>query len=220
LADLPPSSVLDLGCSGGELAVRLRKLGHHVTGVDAEEVPGIYEHVDEFVKADLGAGLPDSLTGPFDVIVAADVLEHVARPEALLDDVGSRLAPGGRVVVSIPNFAHWYPRLRVVLGLFDYDRRGILDVGHLRFFTRRSFERMARKQGFVTVRCHSVGVPIEVTKRGGKPGPNGSLGRRLAAIDRVLVVLRPNLFAYQYVFRLEPHVAAGSGASGGDGEPK
>ncbi len=207
LAALAPISVLDVGCSAGELATRLRKLGHRVTGVDAEEVPGIHENVDEFVRADLNGGLPDSLRGPFDLIVAADVLEHVARPERLLEDFATRLAPGGRVVVSIPNFAHWYPRLRVAVGRFDYDRRGILDVGHLRFFTRRSFERLAKKHGFDTVRCHGVGIPVEVAKRGARTGAGGSAGRWFSAVDRVLVLAWPNLFAYQYVLDLVPDPA-------------
>ncbi len=180
LAAAAPSSVLDLGCSGGELANRLRKLGHRVTGVDAEAHGEIAEHVDEFVRADLNAGLPDSLQGPFDVVVAADVLEHVGRPGDVLDGVRQRLADGGRLYASIPNFAHWYPRLRVLSGWFDYDRRGILDAGHLRFFTRRSFERLAAKHGFEVVRCHSVGIPVEVAKRGrarGRAAPSGGGSR-------------------------------------------
>jgi glycosyltransferase involved in cell wall biosynthesis len=203
LAAIGPSSVLDLGCSGGDLALRLRKLGHQVTGVDAEKLAGVEDNVDEFVQADLNDPLPDVLAGPFDVIVAADVLEHVARPERLLADIRTRLGAEGRVVVSIPNFAHWYPRLRVLSGRFDYDRRGILDAGHLRFFTRRSLERMARKQGFDTVRCSGVGVPVEVTQRGGT-GHAGAISRWLSAADRVLVLLWPSLFAYQYVLELVP----------------
>lgn len=210
LSEMPPSSVLDLGCSSGELANRLRKLGHRVTGVDAEQDPEVAEHVDEFVLADLNNGLPDAASGPYQIVVAADVLEHVARPGVLLDGIRDRLGTDGRLIASVPNFAHWYPRLRVLSGWFDYDRRGILDAGHLRFFTRRSFERLAQKHGFEVLRCRSVGIPVEVAKRGARTGSRGRLGRWLSAVDRVLVVLRPNLFAYQYVFELR---AARGGAS-------
>jgi len=203
LADLPPSRVLELGCASGELARRMRKLGHRVTGVDNKIIEGVEDHVDELVVADLDAGLPESVRGPFDVVVAADVLEHVARPGALLDTVRERLAPGGRVVVSVPNFAHWYPRLRVAAGRFDYDRRGILDASHLRFFTGASFERLARRHGYAVARRTSVGVPFEVARRGGRLGGHG-LARRLSALDRALVALWPNLFAYQHLFVLVP----------------
>jgi glycosyltransferase involved in cell wall biosynthesis len=203
LAELPAGSVLDLGCSSGELSRRIRKLGHAVTGVDATEPPDAGEHFDRFVAADLDGPLPDAVGGPFDVVVAADVLEHLAQPGRLLEELAPRLAPGGRVLASVPNFAHWYPRLRVGLGRFDYDRRGILDAGHLRFFTKRSFERLARRHGYLVRRTSSVGVPFEVTGRGGRPGSR-RVPAWLGALDRALVGLWPNLFAYQYLFELVP----------------
>ena len=54
------------------------------------------------------------------------------------------------IVASVPNFGHWYPRLRTAAGLFDYDQRGILDRTHVRFFTRRSFRRAVANTGLVT----------------------------------------------------------------------
>ena len=203
LAELPAGAVLDLGCSTGELSRRIRKLGHAVTGVDAAEPPDAADHFDRFVVADLDRPLPAAVAGPFDVVVAADVLEHLAHPGRLLDDVAGRLAEGGRVLASVPNFAHWYPRLRVFAGRFDYDRRGILDAGHLRFFTRRSFERLARGHGYAVRRCTSVGIPFEVTGRGGRPG-RARLGTWLGAADRALLAVWPGLFSYQYVFELVP----------------
>lgn len=208
----PVGRVLDLGCSGGALASRLRKLGHHVTGVDSAELPGVRDATDDFVLADLDAGIPSELKGPFDVVVAADVLEHVRAPETLLAQARALLAPGGWVLVSIPNFVHWYPRARIALGLFDYDRRGILDADHVRFFTRRSFERLARQQNFAVRRQEPVGLPLEVLHRGGNAPGGGPAGSARAAralgfagrLSRLLVALRPNLFAYQYVMRLEP----------------
>ncbi|MHB1487769.1 MAG: methyltransferase domain-containing protein [Acidimicrobiales bacterium] len=202
----PGRRVLDLGCSGGALAAQLRKLGHYVIGVDATEVPGVREATDEFFLADLDTGLPADLEGSFDVVVAADVLEHVRSPEILLGQVRSLLAPGGWVLVSIPNFVHFYPRIRIALGLFDYDRRGILDADHVRFFTRRSFERLARSQDFVVRRSEPVGLPLEVLRRGGDStrSRSGWALHLIGRLGRLMVALRPNLFAYQYVMRLEP----------------
>src|SRR3546814_14300058 len=110
-----------------------------------------------FVSADLEQGIPDEVGDGFDVVICADVLEHVRHPEALLDDIRGRLRPGGSVIASIPNFGHWYPRARVALGRFDYDARGILDRGHVRFFTKRTEERRAGKEGVST--CRSRGSP-------------------------------------------------------------
>ena len=201
-----PSRVLDLGCSDGYLAEQLRGLGHHVTGVDLVAHNGVKERVDHFVEADLEQGLPPELEGRFDVILAADVLEHVRSPERILEQVRPRLAPGGSLVVSVPNFGHWYPRVRVALGRFDYDRRGILDRDHVRFFTKRSFERLASNAGFRVVRRTGTGLPVEVVDRGGHGQHVGSgrAARALSRIDRVSVAARPQLFAYQLVYELVP----------------
>ena len=195
--------VLDLGCSDGSLAGRLRALGHHVTGVDIVAHDGVRDRVGEFIEADLELGIPPRVTGPFDVVLVADVLEHVRHPEALLDQITSVLAPGGSVIVSVPNFGHWYPRLRVMLGRFDYDRRGILDRDHVRFFTKRSFERLARARGYRVTRRTATGIPTEVVERGARSdAASTGIARFVSRMDRAAVAVRPQLFAYQFIYEL------------------
>ena len=90
-------------------------------------------------------------------------------------------------------------------GRFDYDRRGILDRDHIRFFTRKSFERLARSAGLSVRRHEAIGLPIEVVDRGGeRASANSGLGRNAKRLDRAGVTLCPTLFAYQYLFELEP----------------
>lgn len=216
LAAVEPARVLDLGCADGWLAAHARKVGHEVVGVDVLERPGVVDRVDRFVRADLDQGIPEEVGGDFDVVLAADVLEHVREPRALLQEFTSRLAPGGVVFTSVPNFAHWYPRARAVTGRFDYDHRGILDRGHIRFFTRDSFERMARHAGFTPVRREAVGTPFEVLQRGGSR-PRGRILRAVEAADRVAVAARPTLFGYQFLYELRPasssHTGVGDGST-------
>ena len=202
MAQRRPAEVVDLGCSDGLLSLQIKSLGHTVTGVDVEEHPMVHGRVDKFVKANLDSGLPADLPEVFDVAVCADVLEHVREPEALLKELAPRLAPGGAVVASIPNFGHWYPRFRTVFGMFDYDRRGILDRTHVRFFTRRSFERLARQAGFEVRRLGATGLPFDVADRGGRSSVSMKL-KPIWAIDRALVKIRPQLFAYQFLYELK-----------------
>lgn len=199
LAGLAPCDVLDLGCSSGLLAERMRAMGHRVTGVDREAFPETVERVDRFVPGDLENGIPSAVGEGYDVVVAADVLEHVRHPETLLANIRGVVKPDGRVIVSVPNFGHWYPRARTLVGAFDYDQRGILDRTHYRFFTRKSLDRMVRQAGFEVRRRAEVGLPVEVLSR-----RDGSRGAAVArAVDRILVSLRPTLFAYQFVLHLE-----------------
>ena len=107
--------------------------------------------------------------------------------------------------MSVPNFGHWYPRSRVALGRFDYDRRGILDSDHVRFFTKRSVEAMIARCGFAVRRREALGLPFDVIDRGGNGSGSDGRGRQaLHALDGFAVSLRPTLFAYQYMFELEP----------------
>jgi glycosyltransferase involved in cell wall biosynthesis len=196
-----PGRVLDVGCSDGRFDELLRLAGHTVIGLDTVKVDGVQDRVDRFIEADLNEGLPREVGDGFDAVVAADVLEHVIDPAATLRQLRDALAPGGVLFVSVPNFAHWYPRLRVLFGRFDYDRRGILDASHIRFFTRATFERLAQRSGLRIRRRSTSGLPVEVAERGGRAP--ASLERIVSRIDRLGVVLWPTLFGYQFLFELE-----------------
>jgi glycosyltransferase involved in cell wall biosynthesis len=199
----PAARVLDVGCADGAFAALVRAQGHHVTGTDLVEQPLVRTRTDAFVRADLNHGLPADLRGPFDVVVAGDVLEHVIDPSALLAQIGERLSPGGEVLVSVPNFGHWYPRFRAASGTFDYDSRGPLDEGHVRFFTRRSFERLVARSGMRIVERDVVGSPVDVLDRGRAADVRSRLLRAMGRVDRWATRRWPTLFGYQFLYRLE-----------------
>ncbi|MFZ1992596.1 MAG: bifunctional glycosyltransferase/class I SAM-dependent methyltransferase [Solirubrobacteraceae bacterium] len=200
LEQIPPARILDLGTSSGLLADHARRLGHEVTAVDVLELPGVADRVDRFIQADLDQGLPPEVTqhGPYQVALAADILEHVRTPERLLAEIRDVLVPRGTLIASVPNFGHWYARGRTLLGLFDYDQRGVLDQGHVRFFTRRGLLRRLRTAGYSVVRSDATGLPLEVLT-----GRGGPLQRLVRLLDRLAVLARPTLFGYQFVVQCE-----------------
>jgi SAM-dependent methyltransferase len=187
LSKLSAGRVLDLGCGSGRLAQQARELGHRVVGVDRTEIDGVRDRMNLFVRADLDAGIPQEarVAAGYDVVVAADVLQHLVHPERLLREIRGVLRPGGQVLVCVPNAVHWYARLRFASGRFDYDRRGLLDIDHLRFFTRRSLRRLIERTGYDVLDEQVGGLPW----RG----------------QQALARLAPNLFAYQLIIRLTPH---------------
>jgi glycosyltransferase involved in cell wall biosynthesis/2-polyprenyl-3-methyl-5-hydroxy-6-metoxy-1,4-benzoquinol methylase len=207
----PPCDVLDVGCGPGHLAQRLRDQGHRVVGIDIVEAPGIRSMTDSFIRADLNDGIPADV-GRFDVVIAADVLEHLPDPARLLRDARRHLEDDGRFIASVPNFGHWYPRLRVAFGRFGYDRRGILDHTHLRFFTKSSFKQLARETGFIIEAIESTGLPFDAARRTATSERTSSVPDRRDSIlvdcarvvDRWMTRLWPSMFSFQFIFRLRP----------------
>src|SRR5919201_4634275 len=101
--DRPAGRVLDLGCGSGRLAAVLREQGHVVVGVDITPDPETAERVDRLVVGDLEAGLPDEVgeSAPYDVVLAADVLEHLRDPDRLLRELHGVCTPDAILVASV-----------------------------------------------------------------------------------------------------------------------
>jgi 2-polyprenyl-3-methyl-5-hydroxy-6-metoxy-1,4-benzoquinol methylase len=193
--------VLDLGCGSGCVAAELRKQGDFVVGVDRAPEPETAARVDQLVVSDLEEGLPDVVVegAPYDCVLAADVLEHLRNPDRLLRELHRVCMPEAILVASVPNIGHWYPRLRIGFGRFDYDHRGILDSTHMRFFTWRSFRRMAYRAGWLVEERRVTGLPLEILGREGGPGLARAAKRAVSLADRAGRAAWPSLFAYQYV---------------------
>ena len=90
--------------------------------------------------------------GAYDAIVLADVIEHLRAPENVLRGLLPKLSPSGRIVLSVPNVAHWSVRLSLLRGRFRYEETGLLDRTHLRFFTRETLRELIGNVGLVIER--------------------------------------------------------------------
>ena len=148
--------VLDVGCGAGAMGQAIAALGNDVTGVDlaADAVAIARTRVARVIEGDVTDvdGVAREAGTGFDLIVFADVLEHLVEPGAVLARYRTLLAPAGRVLVSVPNVAAWTVRLSLACGRFEYSESGILDRTHLRFFTRASARRMIETAGFAVAR--------------------------------------------------------------------
>lgn len=197
--------VLDIGCARGQVARQLLLRDCTTTGVELDADAA--EHARDACERVLVGSVDDpavritlSTSGPFDVVVLGDVLEHLVNPADTLRYVRSVLSPNGSVVASVPNVAFVGMRVRLLFGRFDYTPTGLLDRSHLRFFTLRSLGQMFVACGFSldTVR----GQAVELGGRRlhnwmGSDILTRASNRILAALARV----HPELFAYQLVIR-------------------
>ena len=132
--------ILDLGCSSGALGAALtRRQDANVVGVeiDPEYAARARDSLDEVVEGDLET-LSLAGRGPFDCVVAADVLEHLRWPDRVLAAAVAELRPGGTAVVSLPNIRYWETFWALgVRGTFPRHSLGLFDRTHLRWFTLR-----------------------------------------------------------------------------------
>ena len=143
LADGRGRRLLDVGAADGLLSRQLTEQGWRVTAIEADPMAARRgaAHCEQMIVMDLDRERP-RLEHRFDAIVYADVLEHLVDPLGVLVELNQLLTPGGFVIVSVPNIAHLWIRLLLLLGRFDYLDRGILDRSHLRFFTLRTLRTM------------------------------------------------------------------------------
>ena len=194
--------VLDVGCgTGGQTCAINRGKNNDVVAVEPDPLRAaaarskglnVYEGVfnDHFVAC----------FGTFDVIILADVLEHVADPAQMLALVRGCLRAGGSMIVSVPNVAHWTVRFRLLLGRFDYADGGIMDATHLRWYTRKTLLSLLENAGFKVVR---IGCSAGLWMSEYNSRPLNLIPQRIRS-RAVLLLLRvfPGLMACQYVVQV------------------
>jgi len=143
--------ILDVGCGTGDLGEIIKKQGNYVIGIDISEkaVERAGKKLDEVVLLDIEQELPKFPTSSFDVIIFADILEHLYNPLEILVNFRSFLKNEGYIIICVPNIANWKIRKDLFLwSKFDYQNSGILDETHIRFFTFESLKRMVLKAGY------------------------------------------------------------------------
>ncbi|MEA2338505.1 MAG: hypothetical protein QOE82_2512 [Thermoanaerobaculia bacterium] len=210
--------VLDVGCGFATTSQHIEKSGNHVTGIESSEeaVAVARTRVSEVIHADLQN---HPLAGrKFDVIIFADVLEHLPWPIGVLRSYLDLLKEGGSVIVSLPNVGLWSVRLNLLLGRFRYEETGVLDRTHLRFFTRRTAREMIESTGLEVVRrTYNPGlvrpfVPLAKKLLGGSSAdshnPSSLLESRpyklylktIYPIERIVASCWPGALAFQMIF--------------------
>lgn len=144
--------VLDIGCGVGPLSLYAASLGCDVVGLDisgpaieacrrSADFLGLSDRVS-FETADF---VTAPITGPFDLIVCFEVLEHIPDDRGALLKMAQLLAPEGRLLLSTPSANSPLHRLRVRrLGRDPFD----VEAGHLRRYTTEQLCEMLERTGF------------------------------------------------------------------------
>lgn len=143
-------SILDIGCNKGYLRSLIDE-SNKVSGIDLEDSDLAVAKTNGYCyveRVNLNDFPTLKMRGKFDVIVFADVLEHLLDPvEVLRFFVSNYLREGGKIIISLPNIAHITIRLQLLRGEFSYTDAGILDKTHLHFYTLKSARELIKASG-------------------------------------------------------------------------
>ncbi len=193
----PGLRLLDLGAAGGHLGRAVRDRCAFLAGVEPNTTLPISarEGYDEWRP--VGAEEAGDWDAPFDVVLCADVLEHLATPESLLARIHEWLKPGGVLLVSLPNIANVSIRAALLLGHFRYTERGILDRTHLSFYTLASATHLLEGSGFRIRAVEPTAMPYELALPALGRSPWSSSVRGFA---RLSARAWQTMFGYQFVF--------------------
>ncbi len=133
-------TVLDVGCSRGALGAAYRRINPTVRLLGIDKSPEAADHAalhyDDVVAGDVERDpLPFDLPDGLDCIVYGDVLEHLVEPFDVLRRHAEALSPDGLMLICVPNVEHWSFAARLLRGDWEYEPNGLLDAGHLRWFS-------------------------------------------------------------------------------------
>jgi 2-polyprenyl-3-methyl-5-hydroxy-6-metoxy-1,4-benzoquinol methylase len=147
------NKILDVGCGDGQTGWALKRSGKakEVVGIELVEGPAkrAENRLDKVIHGDVEKITLSFQPEYFDYIIWGDVVEHLIDPWRVIKQLSQFLSREGFMIASIPNIGHW--RILKDLILFDrweYQKAGILDKGHLRFFTEKTILAMFNQNGF------------------------------------------------------------------------
>lgn len=145
------SNVLDIGSGSGELGSYLHSnLNCRVTGIEmVAQQAALCSSYDRVVVGNIEQdNILEQVRAEYDYIILGDVLEHLVDPQNLLLELKNFLETPGYVLVSVPNVAYITNRLKLLCGRWNYKNGGVLDEGHLRFFTVKTIKELFLVTGY------------------------------------------------------------------------
>jgi SAM-dependent methyltransferase len=193
------SSVLDLGCGPGLMARELAKKQVRTISVDRFLQPEMEEYSYKAIQSDVEKFDFEAQAPSVDYVLLLDIIEHLKSPEALLERLRDRYgAERPEVIITTANIAFIIIRLSLLLGQFNYGKRGILDLDHARLFT------------FGSLRTTLTTIGYEIVEEKGIPAPfplalgDNFLGHFVLRLNALFIRISRGLFAYQIAVIARP----------------
>ena len=192
----PGAKVLDVGCGQGLVAEVLATKAEKVVGIDqyVRETSG--NPKIEYVKADFNETAFPVDVSEFDQIFMLDVIEHLRDPEVFMEHLRAAAAnKRPEIILTTANIGFIVTRLMLLIGEFNYGRKGILDRTHSRLFSFRALTELLNQTGYQVTEVRGIPAPFP------KAIGDNALARTLLAVNQALIKVSKGLFSYQLFVR-------------------
>ena len=155
------ASVLDIGCGNGSLTNEIAKKGYSIVGI--EESQSGLNHAQQhypnckFFKGSIYSEPPAEFKQAFDVIIAAEVIEHLYYPKELAQYASKCLKTNGTLIVTTPYHGYLKNVLLAVSGKMDQHFTSLWDGGHIKFFSVNTLKTLLELEGFINLKFDFAG---------------------------------------------------------------
>ncbi len=203
------STVLEIGSATGYLTEKLLAKNCKVISVEKDKVMAAYAKNklnSTIINCDVGK-IEKHLSAEknkFDVILLADVLEHLSDPYEVVETLKKYMKPKSKMIISVPNIANFAIRFNLLFfGRFDYQNFGILDKTHLKFFTKDTIERLFSDTGLKVIHFDAV-AGFEVSKFYRLTvGRVTFRVRQLRSVEYLITRIFPRFFALEFIYEVK-----------------
>jgi len=193
-------TVLDIGCGPGYMAEELHKRGINVISIDRCITQMTRQFSSEVIETEIETCNFPSLNVAPDRIFLLDIIEHLNNPEGLLLQIRKTFANQEvpQLIITSGNIGFFIVRFGLLLGQFNYGKKGILDKDHHRLFTFGSMKRLLHIAGYTIKEVKGIPAPFPLAIG------NNIISRFLLFVNCLLIRIWPGLFAYQMGFVAVP----------------
>ena len=136
----------------------------------------------------------------YDYILFLDVIEHLKKPEEFMNSLNYKMGfyPHQKLIISTPNIANIFIRLSLLIGNFNYGKRGILDKTHTRLFTLNSFKKIILENNFSINETAAIPPPFPLAIK------NNLISKLLLNLFNFLNLISKKVFAFQFLLIAQP----------------
>jgi len=186
IKELTNKKILDIGCASGYLSQELKQADNYVVGIDisATNLAKISSAIDKTLVLDIeNDAWPESFTkNKFDVIIMAEIIEHLFDQDNLLKKLKQILQSSGFIILTTPNFLTWNNRLRMLFGKYG-DKEILYDKSHINLLSYVGLKKKLNQHNFKIIQENNLWYPNY--------------------LEKIKNILPANLFVFQSIFKIK-----------------